>query len=294
MRVYGVDFTSAPGRSKPIAVAECELDGDRLAVRDLLRLKSFEQLERGLERPGPWVAGMDFPFGQPRRLVRDLGWPESWEGHVRRVAEMTRSEWGDLLEMYRAARPRGDKEHLRATDRRAGAKAPMKWSGVPLARMFYEGAPRLLRTPLDLRPCRPTGDSRTVLEVYPALVARHLIAKRPYKEGKRSQNLPGGARREARRKLVEALRSPRLAEGYGVTVEIGRFLAAGAVDDPRGDLVDAVLAAIQAAWGWRRKDEGFGIPPEADPDEGWIVDPATARAPTPRPVDRSVADSEHP
>lgn len=279
MRVYGVDFTSAPSRSKPIAVAECELEGDRLRVRDLLRLRSFEQLERGLERPGPWVAGLDFPFGQPRRLVRalgDRGWPPDWDGYVGRVAAMTRAEWGELLAMYRGFRPEGDKEHLRATDERARAKSPMKWYGVPLARMFYEGAPRLLRTPLDVRPCRPTGDPRTVLEIYPALVARHLIGKRPYKEGKRSQNRPGGARRDARRKLVEGLRSPRLAERYGVSVDIGRFLAAGAVDDPRGDLVDAVLAAVQAAWAWRRRDDGFGIPAGADPAEGWIVDPATS------------------
>lgn len=272
MRVYGVDFTSAPKRSKPITVAECELEGDRLRVRDLLRLRSFEQLERGLDRPGPWVAGMDFPFGQPRRLIRNLEWPESWEGYVGRVAAMSRAEWGDLLEMYKASRPDGDKEHFRKADRRAGAKSPMKWYGVPVARMFYEGAPRLLATPLDLRPCRPTGDSRTVLEIYPALVARHLIDRRPYKAGKPSQ---AQARRHARRKLVEGLRSPLLAEGYGLTLEIGHFLAGGAVDDPHGDLIDAVLAAVQAAWGWRRRDEGFGIPAEADPAEGWIVDPAT-------------------
>ena len=29
MRVYGVDFTSAPGPGRPIAVAQCELSGDR-------------------------------------------------------------------------------------------------------------------------------------------------------------------------------------------------------------------------------------------------------------------------
>ncbi len=273
MRVYGVDFTSAPSRSKPIAVAECELEGDRLRVRDLLRLTSFAQLDRGLERPGPWVAGMDFPFGQPRRLLRDLEWPASWEGCVQRVAAMTKVEWGELLEMYRASRPAGDKEHLRPTDRLARAKSPMKWVRPPLARMFYEGAPRLLQAPLDVRPCRPTGDPRTVLEIYPALVARHLIGKRPYKDAKPSQ---AQARRDARRKLLEGLRSPRLAAGYGVTVEIGHFLAAGAIDDPRGDLLDAVLGAVQAAWAWARRDDGFGIPPGADPAEGWILDPATA------------------
>lgn len=274
MRVYGVDFTSAPGPRKAIAVAECELSGDRLAVRDLLRLRSFEQLERGLERPGPWIAGFDFPFGQARTLVRDLQWPEAWDGYVAGVAEVSRQALGDLLDLYKAARARGDKERYRATDRAAHALPPTKTRNPPLAFMFQEGAPRLLRSPIHVVPCRPTDDDRVAVEAYPALVARHLIGlRRSYKGGRDTQH-----RHDARRDAVRALRSERLAERYGFQAEIGHFLADGLVRDARGDLLDAVLAAVQAAWSWSRRDQRFGVPEGADPSEGWIVDPATSRA----------------
>lgn len=274
MLVFGVDFTSAPGPGRPIAVAECTLDGGRLAVRDLLRLRSFDQLERGLERQGPWIAGFDFPFGQARRLVRELGWPEDWEGYVRHVAGLSRPELDDLLRMFRAAQSRGDRERSRRTDEEARAQPSSKVRNPPLAFMFQEGAPRLLRSPLHVVPCRPTDDPRIAVEAYPALVARALVGpRRSYKGSGRDTQ----SRHDARRAIVVGLRSERLAERYGLTVELGQFLADGMIRDPRGDLLDAVLAAVQAAWAWARREQGFGIPEGADLREGWIVDPATAR-----------------
>jgi hypothetical protein len=276
MRIYGVDFTSAPGKTRAIAVAECELAGDRLRlVRPVLRVRSFGAFEECLAVAGPWVAGLDFPFGQPRRLVRDLGWPAEWAGYVAAVGEISREQLGGLLEMYRAARPAGDKEHLRAADRRARAKSPMKWYGVPVGRMFYEGAPRLLRSPVSIVPCRPVaGEDRIALEAYPALVARHLIG--PRHSYKPSRGRPTSTQAAARREIVAGLASDRLASRYGLRVELPPALAAELVADPRADLLDAVLAAVQAAWAWARRDQGFGVPPDADPAEGWIVDPATA------------------
>jgi hypothetical protein len=274
MLVYGVDFTSAPGPRRPIAVAQCVLEGDRLAVRDLLRLRSFEQLERGLERSGPWIAGFDFPFGQARRLVRELGWPEGWAGYVAHAARLSRPELDDLLRMYRAAHSRGDRERSRRTDEAARAQPSSKTRNPPLAFMFQEGAARLLRSPLSVVPCRPTDDPRVAVEAYPALVVRALVGPRHgYKGGGRDTQ----ARRDARRAIVAGLRSERLAQRYGLTVELGHFLTDGMVRDPRGDLLDAALAAVQAAWAWLRREEGFGVPESADPREGWIVDPATAR-----------------
>ena len=37
---------------------------------------------------------------------------------------------------------------------------------------------------------------------------------------------------------------------------------------------DSLLCAVQAAWAYEKRDEGYGVPPECDPDEGWILDPA--------------------
>ena len=62
-------------------------------------------------------------------------------------------------------------------------------------------------------------------------------------------------------------------ERYGVAVEMGRFFSRHLRADGRGDLVDAVLCAVQAAWAWRHRERGFGFPPEVDPVEGWIAEP---------------------
>lgn len=276
MRIYGVDFTSSPRPAKAITVAEADLEAGTLRVaRPPLRVRAFPAFEACLAAPGPWIAGLDFPFGQPRRLVRNLGWPEEWTAYVGEVAQLTKQQLGELLEMYRASRPAGDKEHPRATDRKARAKAAMKWHGVPVARMFYEGAPRLLRAPVSVLPCRPVPDEdRIAVEAYPALVARHLVGRPAYKP---SRGRPSSKQEAARREIVRGLASDRLAARYGFRVEISPVLATELVGDPTADLLDSVLAAVQAAWAWTRRDEGFGIPPDADAAEGWIVDPATAK-----------------
>ena len=85
MRIYGLDFTSAPGRRKPLIVLGCTLRGDCLRVEDSETLTDFGGFEDFLRWPGPWVCGMDFPFGQPRSLVAALGWPENWKGYVGKV-----------------------------------------------------------------------------------------------------------------------------------------------------------------------------------------------------------------
>lgn len=77
MRIYGIDFTSRPTRRKPITCLECRLDGGVLSAGTLESLKSFDAFEDILQRPGPWIAGIDFPFGQPRKLIETLGWPQS-------------------------------------------------------------------------------------------------------------------------------------------------------------------------------------------------------------------------
>jgi len=43
------------------------------------------------------------------------------------------------------------------------------------------------------------------------------------------------------------------------------------VDDGSGDRLDSVLCALQAAQAWTLRARNFGLPPEADPLEGWIA-----------------------
>ena len=88
MRIYGVDFTCAPHRAKPITIAVSLLRGNDLIVEGVERVESFAAFEAFLQRPGPWIGGFDFPFSLPRELVRDLGWPASWNTLVGRWSNM--------------------------------------------------------------------------------------------------------------------------------------------------------------------------------------------------------------
>lgn len=273
MHVFGLDFTSRPSRSKPITCASCHLAGDRLVVDELLQLESLDAFSQFLETPGPWIAGIDFPFGQPRRLVQNLNWEEAWAGYVARVADLSRQEFRKVLENYKRARPKGDREHRRRTDGRTGAQSPSKLYGVPVALMFYEGAPRLLKSTVSVIPVRPTGDDRLVVEAYPALVARSLVGRGRYKPSESGEvQVAARCLREA---IVEKLAGDSPLPRYGVRVELGDPLRGQCVGDRKGDSLDAVLAAVQAAWAWRHRHVGFGVPADCDLGEGWIVDPAT-------------------
>jgi hypothetical protein len=125
--------------------------------------------------------------------------------------------------------------------------------------------------PSNTLPGHPGADDRIVLEAYPALVARRWIGRRGYKSDTRSKQTRD--QRLARERLVAALESGEALEHFGVTVSLPRLAGAELIADPTGDSLDALLCALQAAWAWGRRAEGFGIPGDADPVEGWIVDP---------------------
>lgn len=272
MRIYGIDFTCAPWRRKPITCALARLDGDLLRVEHVVGLRSLAAFEASLRAPGPWVAGFDFPFGQPRKLIESLGWPTSWTGYVSAAGQLSRPEWVDLLQGYSAARPAGDKHHFRPCDRLARACSPMMLYRTPVARMFHAAAPRLLAAGVSVLPCAPSADPRVALEAYPKLVAQKWIGSRSYKADERAKQTP--EREQARRDLMTAVRSTALRDIYGLSLSIGNGLAEAVVREPTGDRLDAVLCAIQAAWAYSRREVGWGIPSECDPDEGWIVDSA--------------------
>ena len=271
MKIYGFDFTSAPSRNKPITCAVCELLDTLLCVQNCLKLTSFEDFEAFLHSDGPWLAALDFPFGQPRKLISNLGWPETWEGYMQIVASMGKKEFEETLTCYRESRPTGDKQHLRATDVYAGARSPMMLHRVPVGKMFFEGATRLLRSGVSVLPCRPREDSRIVVEGYPALVARRFIGKRSYKSDERGKQTRD--REEARLEIVRGLRSIEMLECYGFRVELLEDTGKRLVEDAMGDDLDAVLCAVQSGWAFMQSDKGYGIPEVCERMEGWIVDP---------------------
>jgi hypothetical protein len=271
MRVYGLDFTSAPRREKPITCVAATLIEQALHVESLVGFESFDTFENFLGSPGPWIAGMDFPFGQPEKLRRNLGWPDGWGDIARLVGNLSAAEFGQLLTEYRDTRESGDKHHRRDTDVLARSQSPMTLFGVPVAKMFHRGAPLLERSRVNIIPCRPLNKDRIVVEAYPALVARRYIGKAKYKSDTRRQQTP--KREDARRELLDILQGPRLEEDFGITLDIPDGLAGEFVADATADRLDGLLCAIQAAWSWTLRDQNYGIPTGVDPAEGWIVDP---------------------
>lgn len=271
MQIYGIDFTSAPRRQKPIVCAACRLEETTLYFDGLVLLDSFELFDNFLTTSGPWVAGFDFPFSQPRHLVRALGWPQRWDRLVEYVTALGARQFESELAAFMALRDPGDKYQYRRTGRLAGALSPMMMYGVPVGKMFFEGAPRLLRADVSVRPCRPSTSSRIAVEAYPALVARRFIGRRSYKNDVVAKQTC--ARRNSRAALVAALQTEALEQAYGIEAKLPDVLVRELVSDPKADSLDALLAAIQAAWAWLRHDDDFGLPPDVDPLEGWIVDP---------------------
>lgn len=271
MRIYGLDFTSAPGRRKPLIALGCALGGGTLRVEGSETLTDFGGFEDFLQREGPWVCGMDFPFGQPRSLVAALGWPESWEGYVGEVARLSKEEFEGAIRADMATRPPGSKWRYRLADRRSGSSSAMMLFRVPVGKMFFQGAPRLLASGIRVEPCRRNGDNRVSVEAYPAVVARRFLGRTAYKR----DGVPDTPeRRSARGTLVAGLESADFREVYGFSVEMDGFWKEQFAGDPSADALDSLLCAVQATWAYLKRDENYGVPPECDPEEGWILDPA--------------------
>jgi hypothetical protein len=263
VRIYGVDFTCAPRRAKPITVASGVKNNDILVVVEVERLESFDEFEALLARPGPWTGGFDFPFSLPRELVRDLGWPASWKNLVAHCAAMSRLELRQQLDAYRNTREVGKRYAHRATDLPAGSSSPMKLVNPPVALMFHEGARRIAASGAHV-PALMNGDAaRVALEAYPGLLARKQLGIRDsYKSDTRSEHT--ATRKAARQRIVDALKAGRPL-GIRLETDMEKRL----VEDGSGDTLDAVICAVQAAWG--AGQPRYGLPLRVPRAEGWIV-----------------------
>ena len=262
--LHGVDFTSAPRSSKGITIASGHLVRSTFTLNHLTTLHDFDSFSQWLRQPGPWLAGFDFPFSFPRELTIQLGWPTEWPALIRHVATQTRSELRDTFKAVCDARPVGSKFIHRATDLISGSSSSMKWVNPPVAYMLHAGAPMLLASNVSI-PFMHAGDpQRIALEAYPGMVARS-ITRASYKNDTRAMQTP--ERLAARLAIIRALEAGDYPQA--IVLDAGKHRRA-LLDDGSGDLLDAVLCALLAAWGWQRRDSHYGLPPH-DPLEGWIV-----------------------
>ena len=271
--LLGCDFSSAPSARKPIVVALGGLDGDAVRLRGFERFVTLDAWGEWLARQPRWVGGFDLPFGLPRELVTQLGWPLRWNALIAHFASLGRTEIRDTFAAFCAARPAGGKFAHRCTDGPAGSSPSMKWVNPPVAFMLHAGVPRLLAAGAALpglhRPDAATG--RVALEAYPGLLARELIGRRSYKSDDAARQ--DDARRAAREELLAALRAGASRLGLRLSID-DPLLARLILEDASADHLDAVICLLQAAWGFERRTSpgpGYGLPAAIDPVEGWIV-----------------------
>jgi len=276
-RVYGVDFSSAPSRRKPITIAVGWLTRDpdpRFELERVDLAPDWAHFEAFLQTPGPWIAGFDIPFGQPRTLIEHYGWPTDWAAFVEFFHRTPREHLRACFKAWCDARPVGDKFAWRAADRPAGSSPAMRWTNPPVAWMMKEGALRLHEAglwlpahhspvpPLEAQAQWQSVSARVALEAYPAFTARQ-VSRASYKSDAPASQTP--ERREVRRAIVQALTR---ADARWPPLKLTPHWRQALIDEPGADLLDAVICALQA--GQASLSPGFGLPSSLDPLEGWI------------------------
>src|SRR5574341_198923 len=267
LRIYGVDFTCAPRKAKPITVASGRVKKSALEIQAVENLFSFPEFEAFLARPGPWLGGFDFPFSLPLELARELGWPKEWAALVAHCAAYDRPAFRRALDEYRRTRQPGRRYAHRATDLPAGSSSPMKLVNPPVALMFHEGARRLVAAGVHVPTLHQGDSSRIAIEAYPGLLVRRQLGIRDsYKSDARAEQT--SARKVVRKRVVQALKR---GEPLGIAVNLDGAIERLLMNAGSGDALDAAICAVQAAWGWQRRAANYGFPPGIDAGEGWIV-----------------------
>ncbi len=264
-KLYGVDFSSAPGPRKPIWVASAVKNRTVLTLTALEALHSLDDFSAWLQRPGPWLAGLDMPLGLPRAFVDAQGWGPSVADIAHELQQLTRREWQALIDRWGNARPAGQRLIHRRTDTALPGKArstsPLQTRYVPVGLMLHAGLPRLLAAGVTLVGQHAGDPQRRCLEAYPGWLAVQVLGRRSYK------NLDDADRLDARQCLLDALK--RNGGGLDMPLRCPPHLESLMLNDPSGDPLDAAICALQAAWASTQAHHGQAL--DTDPLEGWIV-----------------------
>ena len=272
VQLLGCDFSSSPSPRKPIVLAWGRAQQGRVQLQRLERLDSLDAFLAGMLREDHWVGGFDLPFGLPRELVQTLGWPTDWAACMDHYAALSREEIRAQFAAFCNARPAGGKFAHRATDRPAGSSPSMKWVNPPVAFMLHAGVPLLRAAGVYLPGLHPREQAgpKVALEAYPGLLAREILGARSYKSDTRAKQTP--ERLIARKDLLTALELGQTR--LGLRLKLSHAQHDALVEDASGDSLDATLALMQAAWAQTQHQAGtplYGLPPDLDDLEGWIV-----------------------
>ena len=218
------------------------------------------------------MCGMDFPFGQPKSLSPLSAGPRL--GGLRR-----RDRWaleGRVRGCYpgrHGARPPGNKWRYRLADRRCGSSSAMMLFRVPVGKMFYQGAPRLLASGVRVSPAAATATTAWPSRLTPPSSPAASWAGEP---------TSGTASRHARSSRAgEAGLRPGVRTLRESTGSPWRWRSPGAGEVRRGPGSRRPrLAAVRGPGGvglHLRRDEDYGVPPECDPGRGLDPGPQLLR-----------------
>lgn len=205
------------------------------------------------ERPDA-VLGCDFPFALPRELMAE----ETWDAFARGFD--ARFQTAEDFRAYCRERS-GGRELRRQTDR--AARAPFAAYNARIYRQTFHGirdflAPLARAGAAAIRPMQPWRPGvALVFEICPASILKREGLYRPYKG-------TGAALAGARERILMSF------ENRGVIAIDSDELRRRILDDPGGDALDSVIAALGARWA---RDHGADHtdPPElVHAIEGWI------------------------
>ncbi len=273
MKVFGLDFTSAPTEKKPLVCAHgYGRSKSELSISKLESWTDFVGFEEFLSRNGPWIAGFDFPFGLPISFLKDNDLPLDWNNYVSSLGRLSKKELEQKVQDFKSAQPKGLKELPRITDSIHQAQSPLKTVNPPLIKMFYEGAKRLANSGVSTIPFHHPKDNRIAFETYPALLSRLFTGS--YKSDSSSSKNEELA--TSRQKILDGILSDYLIKNLGFSLDIDNDIKQELIQDNSGDSLDSVLCCIQAYWSFLQGWPHFGINSKNHftiKSEGWIVSP---------------------
>lgn len=269
MEIRGIDFSGSARPGTDIWITEGRLADGSLSISSCLPAdERFDATARApiLAAVGEFLesrdgtTGLDFSFGLPAALLPEA--IETWSDSVEWFASTFDGDadaMRDRLKERARTLPGDGVELKRQTDAARGANSP--YSFITYYQTLYGTRdvlwPLVRRGVIDVPPMESAGD-RNVIEIYPAGTLRRLdtVATR-YKTD--TENA-----RKRRKRILEAL----LAQDTdGPTLGISPAIRRTTVNEPGGDALDSVIAAVAAA---RAVAQQFEPETAFDRREGYI------------------------
>ena len=269
MQIRGIDFSGGQRPGTDIWIAEGRLEAGTLRIdRCQSATERFDEtgreailraLRETLTRK-EGTTGLDFSFGLPAALLPDdvETWGDATGWFARAFADADATEMREQLKSDARSLQGDGVELKRRTDRTVGASSP--YSFITYYQTLYgirDVLAPLVEAGTVAVPPLESPSNRNVIEIYPAGTLRRLgTADTKYKDG------ASNAERR-RERIVDRLTDP----DPGIRLELPTAVRKKLLEEPGGDALDSVVAAVATA---RAVDRGFEPERPFDAREGYI------------------------